>query len=563
MAIATDFSVAVNGNIRYTGAAHTIAGAGYYTVIQLHRFLQDLADDASSSGDDLLDITDSTPSDRSTDNIITLNTPYNIDDTAAEHLYDGSIIQTSGDEIYDGVVNFGNIGLHIEILQNGAVIANDFWNTIPNGSSDKGLNSSSIAGISHRFMVKTRTSAADIDGRRMIGMNREFGKTYGEFSINGTSRGNNVLALVDSTDLNNQTASGTIGAISDIANTEGYRSQDVDNNSVDENYYSEWDKGGNSINTLYERTKYLTRRGESTTIYGIQGQIFRGITHEITIDTPTGTFAAVEAVSWSGGTAQMLAINSVTAGTKMWIQILTGVIPTDGQTITGASTATCAVNVTVTERTISSPFFGVSTGSSIIGAFGVGVELLDLTSSDKLFDLTNAQIVPPNNVTFTVTGLISGQDRVLVAPESGGVIDVDQFVTSGTLNGATVTAVVVSTTIPTDTPAAGTIRLLNDEGLYVRLVYTSYTSATFTITSHNFSGTGQNDSVASANNCYISYIDELASATTATFTGVYVSDRSVFVRVRDGGASPIKTFETSGTLGSSGGSSTAIRTSDS
>ena len=563
MAIATDFSVAVNGNIRYTGAAHTIAGAGYYTVIQLHRFLQDLADDASSSGDDLLDITDSTPSDRSTDNIITLNTPYNIDDTAAEHLYDGSIIQTSGDEIYDGVVNFGNIGLHIEIMQNGGVIANDFWNTIPNGSSDKGLNSSSIAGISHRFMVKTRTSAADIDGRRMIGMNREFGNTYGEFSINGTSRGNNVLALVDSTDLNNQTASGTIGAISDIANTEGYRSQDVDNNSVDENYYSEWDKGGNSINTLYERTKYLTRRGESTTIYGIQGQIFRGITHEITIDTPTGTFAAVEAVSWSGGTAQMLAINSVTAGTKMWIQILTGVIPTDGQTITGASSATCAVNVTVTERTISSPFFGVSTGSSIIGAFGVGVELLDLTSSDKLFDLTNAQIVPPNNVTFTVTGLISGQDRVLVAPESGGVIDVDQFVTSGTLNGATVTAVVVSTTIPTDTPAAGTIRLLNDEGLYVRLVYTSYTSATFTITSHNFSGTGQNDSVASANNCYISYIDELASATTATFTGVYVSDRSVFVRVRDGGASPIKTFETSGTLGSSGGSSTAIRTSDS
>ena len=186
-----------------------------------------------------------------------------------------------------------------------------------------------------------------------------------------------------------------------------------------------------------------------------------------------------------------------------------------------------------------------------------------MTSSDKLFDLTNAQIVPPNNVTFTVTGLISGQDRVLVAPESGGVIDVDQFVTSGTLNGATVTAVVVSTTIPTDTPAAGTIRLLNDEGLYVRLVYTSYTSATFTITSHNFSGTGQNDSVASASNCYISYIDELASATSATFTGVYVSDRSVFVRVRDGGASPIKTFETSGTLGSSGGSSTAIRTSDS
>ena len=149
----------------------------------------------------------------------------------------------------------------------------------------------------------------------------------------------------------------------------------------------------------------------------------------------------------------MLAINSVTAGTKMWIQILTGVIPTDGQTITGASTATCAVDVTVTERSVAAPFFGVSTGSSIIGAFGVGVEILDLSASDKLFDLTNSQIVPPNNVTFTVTGLVSGEDRVLVGPEAAGVIEVDQFVTSGTLVGATVTAVVLSTTIPTDTPA--------------------------------------------------------------------------------------------------------------
>jgi len=59
----------------------------------------------------------------------------------------------------------------------------------------------------------------------------------------------------------------------------------------------------------------------------------------------------------------------------------------------------------------------------------------------------------------------------------------------------------------------------------------------------------------------------LAVATEASFareifTGVYASDRSLFIRVRDGGSSPIKTFETTGTLGSSGGSATAIRTSD-
>ena len=564
MAIQTDFSVAVNGDIRYTGSSHGAAGAGYYTVIALHRFLQDLADDASSSGDDLLDITGATPSDRSTDNIITLNAPYNINAATAEYLFDGSIIQNAGDDIFDGVVNFGNEGIHIEIMQNGALIPSAFWNTVPNGETLKGLNRNALGGISHRFMVKTRTGGVDIDGRRMIGMNREFGKTYGEFGINGTSRGNNVLALGDASDLNNLTAIATIAAISDVTNTEGFRELDVDNNGTDEEYYSEWVKGGNSINTLYEKAKHLTRRGETTTIYGLEGQIFRGITHQITVDTPSGTFAAIERVTWTGGTGQMLAINSPTAATKMWIQLLTGVIPTDGLVITGGtSSATVTMDTTITARTVATPFFGVSTGSAIIGAYGVGVKISNLTASDKVFDLTGTQITPPNNVTFTVSGLISGEDRVLVAPESGGGIDTSQFAVSGTLSGAAVTTVTMSTSIPTDTPATGTIRVANDEGLFVRLPYTSYSGSAFTITAHAFNSTGQNDQVTSGNNAYVSYIDTIAGAATATFSGVYVADRTLFVRVRDGGSSPIKTFETSGTLGSSGGGSTAIRTSDS
>jgi hypothetical protein len=52
-----------------------VLGSSHYTVLELHRFLQDLADNASASGDDLLDITSSTPSERSTVNIITLLGP--------------------------------------------------------------------------------------------------------------------------------------------------------------------------------------------------------------------------------------------------------------------------------------------------------------------------------------------------------------------------------------------------------------------------------------------------------------------------------------------------------
>jgi hypothetical protein len=53
----------------------------------------------------------------------------------------------------------------------------------------------------------------------------------------------------------------------------------------------------------------------------------------------------------------------------------------------------------------------------------------------------------------------------------------------------------------------------------------------------------------------------LADATSEAYTAVYNTDRTLWVRVRDGGVTPIKTFETSATF-TPGGSATAIRTSD-
>jgi hypothetical protein len=538
--IEDDISVAANGNIRYTGTTVN------YTVIEFHRFLQDLADDASSSGDDLLDITNTTPSDRSTDNIITIYSPYNIDDTLAQHLYDGSIIQDGGDTVYDGIVNFGAQGIHIEILQNGGLVTPNFWAS--------GLNADPNAGISHRFMVKTRTAAADIDGRRLIGMNREFNYTYSEFSINGTARGNNVLALTHAVDLNNQTDIVDVAGWSTITNTEGYSAIDVTGDGVDEYYYSEWNKDSYSINQLFERAKWLTRRGSTSTLYGLNGDLFRGITHEITVDTNTGNFEAVEPISWTGGTGQMLAVNNEAAPTKMWIQLLTGVAPSNGQTITGTtSTATCDVNETIISRTISQPFVGASTGSAIIGSYGLGIEASDLSSQDKLFDLDNVQNNPPNNVTFIVGGLVSGEDRIIVGPETGGNIDVSQLSISGAYVGGESTFT-VQETIPSDTPSAGTFRCWNGD-TYSRVTFTSWSGSTF-------AGCAGVPACINGDNIWISYIDELASGTSASFTTIYSTDRSLFIRVRDGGLSPIKTFETTGTLGVSGGSSTAIRTSD-
>lgn len=549
MPIGDDFEIQNDKDIRYIGSTAN------YTVLELHRWLQDLADNASTTPDDFLDITRETPSDKSFDTIINLVNGYNIDDTAAQHLYGGSIIQANGDVIYDGVQVLAPAGMRLEIIQAAALITPNFWTT--------GLNADAPNGISHQFMVKVRAAAADIDGRRLIGITREFGKTFLEFKVNGTSRGVNVMAFTGwGDDLNNQTAEGTVATYTDVANlSAGYNGIDVNNDTVDEFYYSEWDRASRTINQMYERLKHLTRRGEVATLYGLTGQLFRGITHEITIDTPTGTFAAFEAVSWTGGTGQMLAINSLTAGTKMWIQLLTGVAPTDNQLITGASTATALVNVTVTERSVATPFCGQSTGTSIIGAFGFGVQATDLSTADKVFDLTNTQYSPPNFVTFTVGGIVSGEDYVLVAPADGSAIDSDFFTLDGALTGAAVTSVVVNEAIPSDLPSTGTIRILRADGQYTRHPYSAYNTGTktFTITSHDFS----TNNAADLANCYPSYIDKLAAATSEAFTGVYPgSDRNLFIRVRDGGVTPIKTFETTGVLGSAGGSATAVRTSD-
>jgi hypothetical protein len=121
-----------------------------------------------------------------------------------------------------------------------------------------------------------------------------------------------------------------------------------------------------------------------------------------------------------------------------------------------------------------------------------------------------------------------------------------------------VTSVVVNGSIDSETPTTGTIRIERDSGAYTRHPYSSFSGSTFTITSHNFSS----DNASDGNNTYTSYIDKLATGTSENFTYVYNADRTLFVRVRDGAASPIKPFETTGTMGSNGGSATAIRTSD-
>jgi hypothetical protein len=258
----------------------------------------------------------------------------------------------------------------------------------------------------------------------------------------------------------------------------------------------------------------------------------------------------------------------------MWIQLLTGSSPGTGTLITGttsSATATTTGSNASVERTTSKPFCGASTGSALIGAYGLGIVAADLSSSDSLTDLSGSVNNPPNYVTNTVAGLASGEDRVLVAPYAGSpdpngdpAINKSQLSLATALTTDNVTSVVVTEDIPAYTPSSGHIRVTDNDGFERRLHYTSISGKTFTIDTTDGNEDFAAVSANIGNDIYIAYIDELADSSTASFTSVHgdTGTMSLVVIVRDGGGTPIKQYIAPWTQSNSNSTITVIRTSD-
>jgi hypothetical protein len=572
----TKWEIRSDKKIRYIGGAHGTAGANYVTVLEMHRFLQDRADDGTMSADDFIDITVANPTDKKFDTIIQLLNGFELDEAyatpASEFIFGGTIIQGTGgtEVIWDGISVIANRGVVVNVIQNNVVLTNKFWNNTPNGETFNGINPDEANGLAMQFMVKVKTGGALVDNGSLIFTTREWGKTFSEFRIPATGRGKNSVPLTYSDDLNNVTTIGTIAALADVTNvTAGYNAIDVNNDTVNEYYYSEWNRGANSINTFYEKMKHITRNGETATIYGLTGQLFRGITHEVTVTTPrVSTIAEGVAATWTGGSGQVLARDSAATATKVWIQLLTGVAPTAGQLITvGGGSVTAATGTPSVAKPVSTPMCGASTGSSIVGAYGFSLEYADLAVSDKITALDGTTRQPPNNVTFTVNGVQSGW-RVLVAPSDGGSgILLTQLSNTNLLNGAAVTSVTVDEVIPANTPASGTIRIQRTDGRYTSHPYSAVNTGTktFTITSHDFSS----NTAAIGANIYIAYIDAAASGTSISFNTIQSGGaQTLYVSARFGGtpstySDSIKPAATTGSLGTTGGSATISSVSDS
>jgi hypothetical protein len=617
-----------------------------------------LADDpaASTSGDDLVDIVSDTPSERITDQIINLLGTYNIDDTAAEFLYGGSISQDSGNTVYSGLRVLGavnNSNTQLTVVQDHGFYddsVSPFWGDQSTG----GFNGNPSAGILMRILIKTRMNGFDIDGQRVRVQARHWGDSFDFFNVSlGT--GEAVAAISTTPDAQNDTLQATVTAYTHVTNsggtanapTGGYQTIDINDGNGAQPYYSKWtfggDTSGDGLKGVYEYLKDLTSTGSLKTTDAVAGDLFLGITHEFDYDNESGNFNEREHIVWGteivydaltggtftegyyvtigssgaagkvvydngtttmkvaledtsitlvdgdtiteynpstgaasgvtatinvtitdndkeGGEGILLALYDAGATGTMWFQLIHGTAPVDGLEITGVTSGnTCDVNGSVTSRTVPKIFLGSYTGS-LIGAFGIGVDAGDLAYPDSVQDLDGDTNNAPNNVMFTVGGLVTGEDNVLVGnKDTGNNFEKDQLTLQTTLNASGQTSVVVTTAIPSDTPATGTIRVQLDVGTYRKVAYTGWSGSTFTTASTDWSDP---DDATAGNNVFISYIDTVATAGSEMFTSVYSTDRTLWIRVRDGGATPIKTFESQGVMGSGGGSVTAIRTPD-
>lgn len=480
-AFLAQFTVSANGNIRYSSGSDT------FHVWWLHRALQKIAWDFAISGDDEINLSKPNPStSEALGTIITLvdhttgyGVNYNITDTEAEYLFGGSVSQNNGDDVYGGLNVIGSVNraTNLEIIQNNTLLTSH-WGTGKNQTDASTLL---------RIIVKFRSGGSDIDGGRIIVKSNTWLDSYAIWRTT-LGLGESIASIVTQDDPQNTNLEATVGAYVGITDqSEGYNLIDIQDGNGPQPYLSNWTYGAYNKKALYEYVKYVLRYGTSETIFGVDGSLFWGPTHEITVSTGSGTWGTPEheQITWTGGEGRLLAVDNKTGSstTKMWIMLQTGVAPTNTQVITGTTSgATATASGTATALTASPNFLGTFTGTNWIGAFGAGIDKDELTANDTLTDLDGDINTAPNTVSVIVSTNGAVDPHVFLARDDGsGYVDYTEYTAASGNNSGNGTFV-INESISNDTPQTGYIGVLaTGQPTYEFLEYTSWSGSTFTL----------------------------------------------------------------------------------
>jgi hypothetical protein len=258
--------------------------------------------------------------------------------------------------------------------------------------------------------------------------------------------------------------------------TLGYVAADHDGDGTNEYYSATIDAQGDvPIAKVYERIKYATRRGATTTeLFGVgvnmAGEAYRGMDGRFEYDAKTGTLGGGEDLftttggnTWTG----VLMSQNVTASPE-YITVMDQQTSLDSvveDNVIEDEGGTDDVTVTAVLEAFSSPKpspFGTFTGTQIFGARGI-LYSNPHSSDGQAYILTSDEGTlrpPPNTVFLTVNNTAAG-DNVYAARDTGvaGVIDKDQF------GGCAVTAISaksiqVGGTVDNEVTLAGWVRVI-------------------------------------------------------------------------------------------------------
>lgn len=395
---AADFSIATNGDIR------SVAGTQVHTTLELHAFLQDLADNASASGDDNVSILGSNPSElagkrnASRPMALTLLPSINIDDATAQRFNFGSVEQQSGAVLYTGVKTIGSVvaASPVYLVQNSAKLTK-FW------------------GNGHiQILVKAKAGGLLIDSGNLTAYSRKYGQTYSHFDGNLAAGSEQSFALGTAIDSN------------------------VDAATVTPTIAASWFAtaiGGTGGTT----PKIALAFGDTTQDLGNGngGKLYKGT---ITLDGTLTLAQAYQALMWACSEDSTITINSIPG----WRYRL--------------------LNAAYSEN-VAAPFGSFAGGKFFVaqGWWLTGVQAAD-SKNYQLVAHDGTTQTPPTSVQVQVSGLAAG-DYVIAARDNGtgGFV---QDTTLAAAAAAAATSVTL-TAAPSDTPTgAGYIRINGNPHTY-------------------------------------------------------------------------------------------------
>lgn len=282
-----DFSIATNGDVRavnlFNPATHT-----RYTTLELHAFLQDLADNAAPSGDDNVSILGSNPSElagkrnASRPMALTLLPTININDATAQWFKFGSIEQGSGDTLYTGLKVLGTLVANspIYITQSGSKITK-YW---------QDADASNF-----QILVKAKSGGALIDSGNITVYSRKYGQTYSHFDVNLAAGGEQAAALGTALDSNISLSAAAAEAIwNTMTVTTGDTTQDLGGGQGSKLHKGTITlNGSTTLADAYQALMWACSENSTATIAGAAGWKYRKLNaaYAENVSAPFGTFA--------------------------------------------------------------------------------------------------------------------------------------------------------------------------------------------------------------------------------------------------------------------------------